>query len=105
MIVMQFDVPEEKLSLLVVVIEPENLHRLQQADPISLESGSPGGYLKTVRYPESLKLLIAYEEEPGRLYEMIQQGRTADVIRDLMRGYRYTPADGKRIEGRDWKTA
>lgn len=98
MILVQTDNDEARESILVIMIEPDNLHRMEQADPVTLESGR-GGFLKSVKYPDSLRVVIAYEADPGRFYEMVQQGRTADLIRDLMRGYHFTQADGKRAAG------
>lgn len=102
MILMQLDNDQDRESFLVMVIEPENLHRMEQADPLTFESGK-GGFLKPITYPQNFRVLVAYEKEPGRFYEMMEQGRTADMLRDLMRGYQYGPKDGKTARIRDWE--
>jgi hypothetical protein len=105
MIVLQMDNNEDRQTLLVVIIEKDNFHRLQQADPITLENGTQGGFLKTITYPENFRMVIAYEEDSGRLYEMMQQGRAVDMLKDIMRGYRFTRIDGKRTTDKGWKQA
>jgi hypothetical protein len=106
MIVMQMDNDEDRETIIVIIIEPENLHRMEQADPITLQSGAErGGFLKTITFPDKLRMIIGYEAEPGRFYEMLQQGRTADMLRDLMRGYQFTEIDGKRSGGKEFKRA
>ena len=97
MIFLQADNDHDRETMIVIVIEPDNLHRMEQADPITLEVAQRGGMLKPVKYPEGLRLMIAYEPEPGRFYEMIQQGRTVDMLRDLMRGYKFQSKDGEAV--------
>jgi hypothetical protein len=81
-------------TIVIVVIEPDNLHRMQQADPITLTRTHGEGFLKSITYPDNVEFVIAYEEDPSRLYEMIEQGRTPDFIRDIFRGYKFRPNDG-----------
>jgi DNA-directed RNA polymerase subunit H (RpoH/RPB5) len=97
MIVTVINVPEKQETLLLVVIEKENLERMKQADPITIESAIRGGkILKTVEYPKSLTILIAYEEDDARLYSIARSGDLVELLRYLERGRKFNPeVDGK----------
>lgn len=95
MILACFNFTESKHSVVVVVIEPDNLGRMQKADPISLESLKRGGMLKPVEFPLDMSLLIAYEDDQEQLYKLAQ-GNPAYFVKYLERGRRW-------IEGVDGK--
>jgi hypothetical protein len=84
-------------SVLVVVIEQDNLERMKTADPITLLSRKQGGILPAIIYPDNFECLIAYELESGELYSLIDQGDSAALIEWLARGYRYKKSDGDGI--------
>jgi hypothetical protein len=76
-------------SILLVVIEKENLDRMKEADPISLESYNSGGILPPPDYPDRLVVLIAYEEDEVELYKMARAGDNAALVRWLARGFKF----------------
>ncbi|HET6220154.1 MAG TPA: hypothetical protein VFE27_24210 [Acidobacteriaceae bacterium] len=105
-----FNLPEEKRTLIVVVIEPDNLGRMQKADPISLESLKAGGALAPPMFPFNTSLLIAYEEDHSKLVALAQSN-VVEFIRYLERGRKWMegvdgtkhniPIAGKCAERRD----
>jgi hypothetical protein len=97
MMIFQLDSPED--TFLVVVIEKDNMDRMKQGNPITLNPASMGGFLEPVKHPNNLRLLIAYEEDSARLYELQSQGRTKELIEYVMRGYSFEKVDGKRFRG------
>jgi hypothetical protein len=95
MIAFQVDVDELRSSTIIMVLEPDNLERMKQADPITLVPSSGGGALRPFKYPNSVGLLIAYEPDPGPLYEMAKDNESAKkIVPYLMRGYEMTGKDG-----------
>jgi DNA-directed RNA polymerase subunit H (RpoH/RPB5) len=76
-------------SYIVIVIQPDNLARMQKSDPITLESEALGGLLPEVKYPARLALMIAYEEDEVALYKAAQTGDFGDILRLLRRGYKF----------------
>lgn len=94
MIFAQANSDEIETTLIVIVLEPDNLARMEKADPITLECGEPGGILKPIKYPNRIRIVIAHEKDVGPIYEMIQQGRDNELLHYLMRGYTFTPIDG-----------
>jgi hypothetical protein len=80
---------ERQESYLLVIIEPDNLKRMRKADPITLETVAMHGVLPTVKYPERLAVLIAYEEDEVALYKAAQTGSFADMLQFVSRGYKF----------------
>jgi hypothetical protein len=96
MICAMINIDEVSRSVLLVVIEKENLDRMKRADPITLESIPSGGILGRPKYPNDFNLLVAYEEESAELYKLVQTGSGADLLRYLERGRVFDPnTDGK----------
>jgi hypothetical protein len=83
-------------SILVVVIEPTNLERMRQADPVTLESRPAGGILLPPLFPMNFSVLIAYEEDTEKLQEMVKEDGYK-ALKWLERGRRFDPAtDGTK---------
>ncbi len=83
-------------SLLVVVIERENLDRMRKADPITLESFKHGGLLPVPEHPDNFSVIIAYEEDDAELYRMAR-GPLREFVRWLERERRWNDnTDGKK---------
>lgn len=94
MIMSMVELDERKQTILYVIIERENLARMEKADPITLESIAEGGMLPAPRYPANFSVLIAYEPDSEELYKMAQ--RPPMLIRWLERGRKYIRGlDGK----------
>ena len=89
MIVTGVDIDAIKASLIIIVIQPDNLERMHQHDPITLETRKAGGVLPVVKYPENLNLLIAYEEQDQELLKIVDGGSIGDLIEFLRRGYKF----------------
>lgn len=92
MIVFQVEAAE---SFLVVVIEKDNLSRMEQGDPITLNPKHKGGCIDFIQNPSNLRVLIAYEADSGKAYEFLQRNDRQGLINYLMRGYKFTDVDGK----------
>jgi hypothetical protein len=89
MIAAMFSFDEEAKSVLVVVIETDNLERMKTADPITLESISEGGALAPPRYPLNFSILIAYEPDREELYRLAKISPPMELLRWLERGRKF----------------
>jgi hypothetical protein len=88
------DFDQDKSSVLFVVITPDNLKRLKQADPITLESQKRGGML-TFKYGNNLSILVAYEEDEEAMKAMAAKS-PIEFLAYLERGRTWNPSeDGK----------
>ena len=92
MITARLNFEEEKSSVLLIVFEKDNLERMKQADPITIESPRRGGkIMQGIKYPESLSLLIAYEEDDAELYRLSKAGDLLALLTYLERGRKFDP--------------
>jgi hypothetical protein len=83
-----FDFEEQEHSVLVLIIEKANLDRMRLGDPITLESRRMGGkVLPTIRFPNNLSLLIAYEEDEIELYRLATKGDARLLMKYLERAH------------------
>jgi hypothetical protein len=98
MIIATVDLPNPDRTILVMIIEKDNLDRMRVGDPITLESRAMGGHvMPKVRYPENLSLLVAYEEDDVELYKLARNGDMLALLRYLERGRTWKPdVDGKK---------
>jgi hypothetical protein len=94
MIVFQMEDNSNGESLLVIVIEVDNLVRMEKSDPITLKSAQMGGLLKTVEHPSRFRVIIAYEQDSGPLYEFLQRQDKGGLVQYLLRGYKLAANDG-----------
>jgi hypothetical protein len=85
MIAAMLNIKEMQTSILVVVIEPENLERMKTGDPATLESLSKGGILAPPLFPLNFSTLIAYEPDTTELY-IKAQGPALEFLQWLERG-------------------
>jgi hypothetical protein len=104
MIVIPYDVEAKEkgqpgTSGLIVILERDNMERMQEADPVTLAPKSQGGMLPAVKYPDNFSMIIAYEPEPSQIYALASEGRFKDIIDHVMRGYKFTKLDGKYPHG------
>jgi hypothetical protein len=81
-------------SILILVLEPENLKRMQAADPMTVETKTNHGILDTPAYPDKLRVMIAYEEDDVSLWQLGRGGSIGDMLRYLTRGWKFTKEDG-----------
>lgn len=94
MIFSQMDIDSLQQSIIVIVIQPENLNRMRKADPVTLEAKVRGGMLMPARYPNNVSVLVAYEDDEGGLYERIRTGGVMGLLEYLERGRQWLPVDG-----------
>jgi hypothetical protein len=95
MIAAMLNIKELQISVLIVVIEPENLKRMESGDPCTLESISQGGILAPPLFPLNLSTLIAYEPDTAELY-IKAQGPPLEFLQWLERGRKWIPGkDGR----------
>jgi hypothetical protein len=89
------NVDELQQTILFVVIERDNLDRMRQADPATLESILKGGVLAPPKYPMNFNVLIAYEEDDAELYRRAKED-PLEMLKWLERGRRFVKGiDGK----------
>jgi hypothetical protein len=69
--------------ILILILERENLVRLQQADPIDLKTDD---YFISQQNASGIELLIAYEGERERVIAMLKSGGVTEVVKYLERG-------------------
>lgn len=95
MIAAMVNIRERMQSVLIVVIEKDNLDRMRTGDPATLESLQSGGVLVPPMFPLNLSMLIAYEEDDVELYTKAQ-GDPLEFLRWLERGRKFIKGlDGK----------
>jgi hypothetical protein len=96
MIVATADLTNPNRTVLVLVIEKDNLDRMRKADPITLESRERGGMMPKIRYPENMSMLIAYEEDDAELYKVAKTGNPIEILKFLERNRTWQAnVDGK----------
>lgn len=86
MIASVINIPERKRSIIVIVIEPDNLERMSKGDPATLESRSLGGIMPRIDFPENYAVLVAYELDEVELYK---KARAGELLGYLERGRRF----------------
>jgi hypothetical protein len=69
--------------ILILVIEKENLVRMQHADPFDLKTDD---YFIPQENAAGIELLIAYEEDRDKLLQLNDSGGLAAVVKYLERG-------------------
>jgi hypothetical protein len=84
MLATMLNIPELQQSILVLVLEQENLDRMAKADPVTLESPRLGGVCPQPLFP--LRVLVAAETDQEPLYRLAKQGDTAELLTWLQRG-------------------
>jgi hypothetical protein len=94
MIVAMYNDTRRNYSILVIIIERDNLDRMREADPITLESQDKGGVMPVPRYPRDFSMLIAYEEDQPKIMDYARRHDLAGMIEYLERGRKF-------IEGLD----
>lgn len=95
MITAMMNLPSMQESVLVIVIERDNLERMKTGDPATLESIHKGGVLIPPQYPQRFSVLVAYEEDDAELYRRVK-GDLGELMVWLERGRKF-------IEGLDGK--
>jgi hypothetical protein len=88
MIAAMINIDEFQQSILLVVIERDNLERMKKADAATLESVNQGGVLIPPRYPQNFGALIAYEEDDAELYRRAK-GNPVELLQWLERGRKF----------------
>jgi hypothetical protein len=94
MIAAMLNIDQLKQSVLIVVVESGNVRRMELGDPCTLESINNGGVLTPPHYPLNFNVLIAYETDEKKLYEMAK-GNPIEFLRYLERGRKFY----KEIDG------
>ena len=94
MLFLQIDNDEHRESTLLVVLEKPNVERMGEGDPVTLNSCSFGGYIRRVKDPEALQLIVCYEPDSAKLHAVASVGGTGDLLRYLMRGYKFDESKG-----------
>lgn len=69
--------------LLILILEKENLVRLQHADPIDLKTDD---YFVHQENAAGIELLIAYEDDREKIMTMDKLGGVAEIVKYLERG-------------------
>lgn len=88
MIAAMLNIHELRQSVLVVVIESGNFRRMELGDPCTLESTNNKGVLPPPMYPQNFNVLIAYDADEKKLYEMAK-GPAMEFLRYLERGRKF----------------
>lgn len=84
---------DRQYSVFLLIIEKENLDRMKQADPITLEAVSRGGQvLSQIAYPANCSIIVAYEEDDTELYRLVRAGDALALVKYVLRGERFDPA-------------
>jgi hypothetical protein len=93
MILVYVDIPEKQRTVLCIVLEKDNLDRMREGDPVTLESPDAGGLLRRPRFPEGLSILVAYLEDSAEFYEIADKnvGNPRALLRYLEKKRQWRP--------------
>jgi hypothetical protein len=80
--------PIQQRSLLLVILEKNNVDRMAMADPVTLEPAADSGVLPPPQFPQRFSVFIAYEPDSAELYRRLQ-GDKAEFMKWLERGYKF----------------
>lgn len=79
--------------VVVLVIERENLERMQEADPFDLQFAKYRGHLP-IDYPlKQVDLIIAYEEDMNAVMRFHKEDNLPGLMKYLERGRHIQPGD------------
>lgn len=84
--------------ILILILQKENIVRLQQADPIDLNTQDY--FIPQTGNPRGIELVIAYEEDEAKLRELQDKGDVKALIDYIERGR--TVYDGEIHKPRKW---
>lgn len=79
--------------VLILILQKENMIRMQQADPIDIDTA--------VYLGAGPKLVIAYEENDGKLAQLARRGNLKEIIEYVERGR--TVYEGEVKPPEKWK--
>lgn len=85
MVIGMLDVDELSQSILLIVLEKDNVERMKRADPVTLESIRKGGLLQPIMYPRNFSILVAIEEDQDEVYRHAR-GDRLEFLKWLERG-------------------
>lgn len=96
MLFTQVDTAHE--TIIIIILERENLARMKAADPVTLEPVQYGGVLQKIGHPHSVRIVIAYEDPADSVYEIARTGDGQRLFEYVMRGYKYVTdlGDGQK---------
>ena len=58
-------------STLIFILQKDNVDRMQKADSITLFPCRMGGFLPRLAYPENTSVVIAYEDDTGKVMSFV----------------------------------
>ncbi len=77
---------------LIVVLEDENLERMREYDPAEIKWRDLG---KFSQYrPKTIQIGYGTSEDVKKISELSQQGKVAEAIKLVSRGWKYRPEAG-----------
>jgi hypothetical protein len=76
-------------SILIVIIQRDNLERMREGDPITLESPSNGGIMPIPKYILDYNMLIAYEEDEPKVMDFAKRRDWYGLVAYLERGRKF----------------
>ena len=91
MIAAMVNFDDQKQTILVIVIEPDNFERMKEADPVTLESTTEGGWLQPPQFPFNFSILFGYETNQEELHSKAKTLNPAEFIKWLERGRKFIP--------------
>lgn len=93
MIAFCVDIPEKQRTVYCIVLEKDNLDRMREGDPATLESRISGGLLPTPRFPGNFCILMAYLEDTREFYEIAHKTKSSplDLLRYLEKNRQWRP--------------
>jgi len=80
-------------TILVVILDRDNLDRMREGDPFDLRTIAYGDHLPLDRPIRDLDIVIAYEEDVEPLLKFKETGDLAGLWRHLERGRRHRTGD------------
>lgn len=78
-------------DVLIVVLNPDNVARMQEADPVQIENCG-----KVLVNP---KVMICFEKDSPEFVRLLNEGNLEKILDFLSRGFRFRPEMGDHDRG------
>ena len=93
MILFTVEIPEKRRTVFCIVLEKDNLARMRDGDPATLESRNNGGLLPVPQFPQNLNVLVAYLEDTAEFIELAHKnpGNGAVLLHYLEKNRQWRP--------------
>lgn len=93
MLILPIETENHEADTLLVVLRPDNIKRMETADPAVIKTTQCG---KNLVNPT---VIICYEENVAELNRLIHGGNLSRIMKHLQRGWKFRPEQGDNDDG------